>query len=149
MVAPESAMLPGATVVRVPPQTAPEELATVRPAGRVSVNATPVNARVFAGGLAMANVKAVVPLDGMTVVSKAFLMTGGATTVRAADAVTPAPPSVEDAALDILFFVPALVPVTLTEKTHCVDGARLAPERLIEPPPAAAVIWPPPHEPVR
>ncbi len=47
------------------------------------------------------------------------------------------------------FFTPADVPVTLTEKLHEAPSARVAPDRLTVPPPAVAVMVPPPHEPVR
>ncbi len=47
----------------------------------------------------------------------------------------------------VLSFTPAVVPVTLTEKVQEPLLARVAPDRLIEPDPAVAVIVPPPHEP--
>jgi len=71
------------------------------------------------------------------------------TTVRPAVEVFPVPPLVE-VTVALLVTVPlALVPTTLTEKVHEVEGARLAPARLTVEEPAVAVIVPPPHVPLR
>src|SRR6266851_4384733 len=63
-------------------------------------------------------------------------------------AVPPVPPCVELTAPVVLFCVPAAMPLTLTAKLHGALAARVAPERLTLLEPAAAVIVPPPHEPV-
>ena len=76
-------------------------------------------------------------------------MDGGATTLIEAEAVPPVPPSFEVTWPVVLFFVPAVVPVTLTEKVQDALAARLAPVRLTLPDPATAVIVPLPQEPVR
>jgi hypothetical protein len=43
----------------------------------------------------------------------------------------------------LLFFIPAVVPVTSTESVHPVLVARVTPDRLTEPEPAVAVAVPP------
>ena len=80
IVAPVNDMLPGAVVVKVPPHCEAEELATVRPEGTVSVNATPVNA-VPVFRLVIVNVNVVVPFNGMVAAPKDFAIEGGAMTV--------------------------------------------------------------------
>ena len=52
-------------MVRVPPQTVAEALATVSPVGNVSVNATPVSGTAFAAGLVMVKVNEVVAFSAM------------------------------------------------------------------------------------
>jgi hypothetical protein len=49
----------------------------------------------------------------------------------------------------VLFCVPAVVPVTFTEKLQEELAANVAPDRLTEPDPAVAVMVPPPQEPAR
>jgi hypothetical protein len=115
----------------------------------VSVNATPVSATVFAAGLVAVKVSVVVPFSGIVVGLNAFAIEGGATTLRLAEAVPPVPPSVEVTAPVVLFFCPADVPVTFTEKVHELLSARLAPERLMTFVPWVAVMVPPPQEPAR
>ncbi|HLW12026.1 MAG TPA: hypothetical protein VKU81_04955, partial [Casimicrobiaceae bacterium] len=68
--------------------------------------------------------------------------------VTLADAAPPEPPSTEVTAPVVLFFVPAVVPVTLTLKVHDAVPARVAPVKLTLPDPAIAVILPPPQLPV-
>src|SRR5260370_2381889 len=81
---------------------------------------------------------------------KDLVMLGGATTVRfAVLLVPPVPPSVEVTALVVLLFALAVGPVTFTENVHPVLAASVAPDKFTEPDPCAAVIVPPPHEPVR
>src|SRR5258708_10289154 len=63
-------------------------------------------------------------------------------TVRLADAVFPAPASLEVPLPVVLFFNPALVPLTLTENVHEAFAAKLEPDRPILPPPAIAAIVP-------
>jgi len=72
-----------------------------------------------------------------------------APTVTLADAVPPVPPSTEVTALVVLFFVPAVVPVTFALKVHEALPASVAPVKLMTPDPAVAVIVPPPQLPVR
>ena len=149
IVAPESTMLVGAVVVRVPPQTVAEVVAIVKPVGNVSVNATPVRAMVLAAGLVMVNVSEVVPFKAMVAGLKTFVIDGGEVTSILADAVPPVPPSVEVTLPVVLFCVPAAMPVTFTENVHEVEAARIPPDRLITLVPAVAVMVPPPQEPVK
>ena len=134
IVPPVSEMLPDpATAVAVPPQVllSPLGVATTIPAGNVSVNATPVSATVLAAGFVMVKVSEVVPFNGIAVAPKALAIDGGATTLMLAEAVPPVPPSVDVTLPVVLFFCPAVVPVTFTEKVHEVEAARLAPVRLM------------------
>src|SRR4029077_11221027 len=84
-----------ATAVGVPLQVPPRlfGVATTIPAGRVSVNATPVSATALAAGLVMVNVSVETPFTAITVGLNAFAMEGGATTSIEAEAVPPVPPS--------------------------------------------------------
>src|SRR5207244_9063360 len=89
-------------------------------------------------------------VDGL----KALTIDGGATTVRLAVLLAaPVPPSVDVTAFVVLLFVPAVVPVTLTEHVHDEpapgDAVLVPPESLIEPLPATAVTVPAPQEPAR
>lgn len=60
----------------------------------------------------------------------------------------PVPPLVEVTVTE-LFCTPPLIPVTFTENVQVAAAARVAPERLTDAEPAAAVMTPPPQEPVR
>src|SRR5712692_9270690 len=90
----------------------------------------------------------------MLAAPNALLMNiGGATTVSVAVLeVVPVPPSVEVTALVVLLLLPAVVPVTFTEKVHVEpaagDAVSVPPDRLMLPLPATAVIVPLPQEPV-
>src|SRR5579863_8302218 len=64
---------------------------TTTPAGRLSVNATPVSATP-AFGFVMLNVSEVVPFSGMVATPNAFVIAGGLATVKLAVAVLPVPP---------------------------------------------------------
>jgi len=144
--------LPDAGVaVMLPPQDVLKMfgVATTRPAGRVSVNATPTRGTVLAAGLVMVMMSEVVPLRAMLAAPKLLAITGGATTVKVAVAVEPVPPSFEVTAPVVFTWLPAAVPVTFTVKVHDPAGPRAAPLRLTVDEAAVAVIVPPPHEPVR
>src|SRR6266550_3212246 len=73
---------------------------------------------------------------------------GAAPTVTLAKAVPPVPPSTEVTAPVVLFFVPAVVPVTFTLKVHDALATSVATVKLMLPDPATAVIVPPPQLPV-
>jgi hypothetical protein len=64
-------------------------LATLNPAGKVSVNANPFSATVLAVGFVIVKVSVVVPLTGIVAAPNAFVIEGGAATVSTwvADAV--------------------------------------------------------------
>ena len=90
----------------------------------------------------MVKVREVDPFSGMLAAPNALMITGGATTVMDAFDVLPVPPSV-DVTWTLLFFTPAVVPVTLTDNVQDALEARIPPERLTEPDPATAVAVPP------
>ena len=85
-----------AAPVAVPPHVLfnPFGVATTDPAGKLSVNAMPLSA-VPVFGLLMVKVSDVVPFSGMLAAPKAFVIDGGVTTVKLAEAVLPVPPLVE------------------------------------------------------
>lgn len=149
MVAPERAMPVGAVVVNVPPQTVADALATVSPVGSVSVNATPASGMTFAAGLVMVNVSELVAFRAIPDGLNDFAIDGGASTATAAEAVPPVPPSSDVTFPVVLFFAPAVVPVTFTENVHELLAAMVPPLRLMALLPAAALIVPLPHEPAR
>jgi len=140
-----------AVAAAVPPQVfvRPGLELTTRPAGKLSLNATPVSVTVFAAGLTIVKVSVVLPLSAIDPMTKAFAIDGGATTVTDADAALPVPPSFEVTGLVVLFCWPPAIPVTLTEKLQDPLAAKVAPLKLIAPVPAAAVIVPPAQEPDR
>jgi hypothetical protein len=124
--------------------------ATTTPAGRLSVKATPLKAlAVF--GLVTVKLSVLLPFNATLVGLNDLLTVGGATTVIEAFDVFPVPPSVE-VTCTLLFFTPAVVPLTLTEKLQDDPTAGVAvsvpPDRLTLPLPAVAVIVPLPHVPV-
>src|SRR5712675_2017136 len=123
-----------AVAVATPPQVlvSPFGVATINAPGKVSVNATPTSATVFAAGLVMVKVS-VVLLPTTMIPPNALAMDGGATTVMEAEAVPPVPPLAEVTFPVVLFLVPPVVPVTFTAKVQDVEAARLAPVRLTEP----------------
>src|SRR5712671_306998 len=131
IVAPDKAIPVGEVVVKVPPQTVAEALATVRPVGSVSVKATPVKATALAAGLVIVKVSEVVAFRAMFAGLNILAIDGGATTLMLAEAVPPVPPSTDVTLPVVLFCVPAAIPVTFTEKVHDALAASDAPLRLI------------------
>ena len=121
--------------------------ATTMPAGRLSVNETPESAIVFADGLDAVKVRVEAPFGAINVGAKVSASDGGPMTVRLADAVPPVPPAVELTVPVVLFFAPAVVPVTFTENVQKLLAAIVPPKRLMLPEPAPAVIVPVPHVP--
>ena len=104
-----------ATAVTAPPQllVRPLGVETTRPAGRVSVNASPVSVRLL--GLLMVMVNEVDAPDGIVEAPNAFEIVGGLATVRLAVAVLPVPPLVELTLPVVLTYWPEAAPVTVTE----------------------------------
>jgi hypothetical protein len=100
-VAPARLTLPDpAKAVIVPPPQVPVNpfgVATAKPAGSESVNATPVNVDVEFG-LFTANVSEVEPFSATLAAPNVFAIDGGDATEMFADAVFPVPPFVEDTA---------------------------------------------------
>ena len=88
-----------AKVCSVPPHTVELELATVRPVGSVSWNATPVSETVLPVGLLMVNCNAVVAFTAIVEGLNSFAIHGGATTLIVTDVVCPFPPSLDVIAL--------------------------------------------------
>jgi hypothetical protein len=140
-----------ATAVAVPPQELAKPFGddTTNPAGKLSTNATPVRATVLAAGLVILNVRVVVPFTAIVLAPNAFVIDGGATTEMVAVAELPVPPSFDVTGLVVLFCVPAAIPVTLTENVQLELAASDAPLRLIDVPPAGAVIDPPSQLPAK
>lgn len=84
-----------ATAVAVPPQALLrlDGVATINPAGRLSVNAMPLAELLL--GLLMVNVRLVTLFSGMLAAPNALLMLTGVATLNLAEAVFPVPPLVE------------------------------------------------------
>lgn len=134
-----------AVAVTIPPQLVLVFglLATLRPAGRESVNPTPIKATVEFG-LVIVKVTVAVPPNGTVGALNALLMLPGATTVTVAVLlVDPVPVSFEVIAPDVLFITPAAVPVTVTMKLHEPPAAIDPPESVIVLPPVTATEPPP------
>jgi hypothetical protein len=146
-VPPESDTLPeDAAAVAVPPQVfvSPGVAATVSPAGRLSVKATPVSAIEFE--LLIVIVSEVLPFNVIDEAPNALLMLGGtgaAVTIRVAVPVLPVPPSLDVTLLVVLIRVPVAVAVTLSETAHDEFPARVPPDRDTLPEAATAVAVPP------
>src|SRR5215470_5869661 len=118
--------------MNVPPQVSVVfgGAATIMPLGKVSVNPTPVSATV-ALGLVMVKLIVTTPLSGATVLENDLVIVGGATTVIWALAVPPlpvlVPPLAEVTLPVVLFFTPAVVPVTVTLNMQLPPWAMAAP----------------------
>jgi hypothetical protein len=117
-----------------------EGLAVTRPAGKVSVNATPVSL-VAEFGLVIVTVRDVVPFTGIDATPKTLAILGGPTTIRVAVAVLPVPPLVEETVVE-LTSVAAAVPVTVTPTVQDALAAKEPPDSESEPADATAT---PPH----
>src|SRR5258707_9811271 len=135
-----------ATAVPAPPQVLanPLGVATTKPAGRLSVKATPVSGMVLAAGLVMVKVSEVEPFNGMLAAPNALVMVGGVATARLAVAVLPVPPLVELTFPVVLIKFPEAVAGTLPVTVRGVMTATGPPvsNMLANPAPTAAT---PPH----
>jgi len=131
-----------ANAVKVPPQVllAPGVDDTFKPAGKLSLNAMLLRDTAFR--LVIEKLNNTPPLSGTVDAPNNLLIVGGATTVRDAVAVFPVPPSVEET-VTLLFFWPAVDPVTFSEIVHDLFVASVAPDKLTEDEPAVAVVVPP------
>jgi len=106
-----------AVAVIVPPPQLPLKplgLNICTPAGRLSVNPTPVSGEVFAFMIVNDRVDVLVAPTPIVEGVNDFEITGADATVKEALAVPPVPPLVELIAPVVLFFTPEVVPVTLT-----------------------------------
>lgn len=133
----------------VPPQLEikPFGAATVKPAGRMSVKATPVSpAKPF--GFAIEKLTVVEPSGTNLSGVKALLITGGDTTVMIAVAVLPSKLSSETTVLVTLDATPGVPPKTETLNVQDPPAGIVAPVRLIKDRPEAALIVPPPQFPI-
>lgn len=83
--------------------------------------------------LLMVKISSEVPPGGIMDGTKDLLKPGGASTVIDAEAVFPAPNSLDETVEVVLFFTPAVVPVTFTVIVHDPLAATPPPERLTEP----------------
>ena len=145
MLAPESVMPVGLVRVTVPPpQSVALALGTVSPTGRVSVKPTPVRVSGLLAGLVMVNVRPVVAFSAIGFGLKDVAMVGGASTLRPAEAVFPAPPLVDVTFPVVLVNEPAAAPVTVTLKLH-VPAARTMPPENVMVDGAVSVTVPPPQ----
>ena len=134
-------------MVKAPPHTDKLAGGAMSPLGRVSVNPTPVRATV-GFGLRTVNDSVATWFSGIDAGVNFLVIDGGPTTVSAATTGAPWPCSAE-VTVDVTFgYSVATELVTLRLKEHVAPPARLAPVKLIDPPPAGALIVPPPHEPV-
>src|SRR5215472_9833565 len=134
-----------AVAVAAPPQVFVSRfgVATTKPAGRGSVNATPVRPAGFAAGFVIVNVNEVVPFSGIVEAPNAMLIVGAAAALRFAVAVVPVPPFVELTGPVVLMKFPAAVAVTFTTTVQLAPTAAVAPLSETLPEPAAAVAVPP------
>lgn len=113
----------------------------INPVGSVSLKPTPVSPTVLPAGLAIVKLKVADPFSGMLAPPKASLIIGGAATARLAVAVFPVPPSVEET-VTLLFFAPAVVPVTFKLSVQEPPAASVPPDRLTADEPVAAAAVP-------
>jgi hypothetical protein len=101
---------------------------TTIPAGKLSVNARPVNVTpVF--GFWIVNVRAVTPSSGISLAPNVLVIDGGLATVKFALAVLPVPPFVEVTGLVVLVYCPGAVPVRVTIIVQESFTAMLPPAR--------------------
>src|SRR5437762_3845376 len=128
-----------AVAVTTPPQVLlrPFGVATTKPEGSESANATPVRpSEVFE--LLMLKVSEVLPFSKMLAAPKAFAMVGAVATISVAVLlVVPVPPLVELTAPVVLFTFPDSVPVMSTTIVQVVLGVALLPAGLLIPLPSA------------
>ena len=131
-VAPDRPMtfVPAVAVIVPPPQepVSPLGVEMISPAGKVSLKPIPDRLCVVFG-LLIVKLNEVEPFSGIEAAPKALLIAGGDTTVIDAFEVLPVPPSVE-VTVTLLFFTPAVVPVTLTETVHDALPARVPADKL-------------------
>jgi hypothetical protein len=133
-----------AVAVIVPPPQVPESplgVEITRPAGKVSVKATPERLCV-ALAFWMVKVNDVVPASGIVATPNTLEIVGGATTVTVAFEVLPTPEVVE-VTCTLLFFTPAVAPCTFTDTRHDIVTGNAPAARLTEDEPATAVAVPP------
>src|SRR5215471_336837 len=133
---PVKAIMLGLVVVSIPPPhcAVGPEVATVKPAGSVSVNAIPVRSPpVKLLGLVIVKLRFTSPPSATVEDAKDFWIVGGATTVRVAVLLgTPAPNgtsplSIDSGALVAFGFIPAEMLVILTVRVQDAPAAKVPP----------------------
>jgi hypothetical protein len=112
--------------------------ATWRPAGKVSVKATPVRA-VAAFGLVTVKVNVLTAPTAIKLGEKAFARFGAASTVNVSVPVFPVPPFVEVTLPVVFTLLPLVVAVTATETVQVPLAAMVPPEKLSDVFPAAGM----------
>jgi hypothetical protein len=131
------------TAVTVPPQLLLTfgEFATGKPAGRESVNASPVIARALFV-LAIVNVSVVLFCSAIVGAPNALMMNGAFDTVRSAELVLPLPAAVE-LMVTLLLSMPSVLPVTFTPIVHGPTGSADVLKLMLVPDATAVTV--PPH----
>ena len=114
----------------------------VKPAGKESVNETPVNESPRFG-LVMAIVRVVVAPSGTAAAPNAFVRRGGTMTLILAVLVEPGPLCTEEIGPAVLTLVPAVVPLMPTIMLQEPLAASVPPDKLMVPEPTVAVREPP------
>jgi hypothetical protein len=118
--------------------------ATCRPAGNMSVNATPVSA-VPAFGFVIVNVNVLTPPTAIGFGENALAILGAESTVNVSEPAFPAPPLVEVTLLVIFTFAPLLVAVMLTLAVQMPLAAIVPPEKVNDVFPASGAKVGEPH----
>lgn len=141
-------LVPAVAAIVPPPHDPlrPFGVASAIPAGKASVNATPISATAFP--LLMVKLSVVPPFNMIWEAPNDLLIDGGSSTVMLAVAVPPDPPSLDVTLPVVLVIAPVAVPVMFTLNVHDELGASVAPDKVTLPVPAAAVMVPPPQDPV-
>jgi hypothetical protein len=110
--------------------------ATCKPAGNVSLNATPVSA-VPAFGFVIVKVSVLTPPTAIEFGENDLLIPGAVLTVSVSLPVLPVPPFVEVTLPVVFALAPAVVAVTLTATVQVPLAAIVPPEKLTDVFPAA------------
>src|SRR4029079_2580254 len=105
--------------------------ATSRPAGNVSVKATPVSA-VPALGFVIVKVSVLTPPTGIEFGENALAIAGAESAVNVSVPVLPVPPLVEVTLPVVFTLAPAVVAVTSTVTVHVPLAATVPPEKLTD-----------------
>jgi len=133
-----------AAAVAVPPQLLLRLFgeATTNPEGSASANEIP-ESDMPGFGFSMVKKMEIVPFSATLLALKNLLIVGAsaAVTVSVALEVFPAPPSVE-VTVTVLFLVPAVVAVTLTERLQEAPAANVIPDKLTDDEPLTAETTP-------
>jgi hypothetical protein len=122
--------VPGVTFPGSMSQTLNVPLATLSPAGSVSVKVIPVRSVRLVSGLFRPKLSVVVPFNGMLAAPNDIEMVGGVRTVMLAVAVPPEPPSFEVTLPVVVLHMPSAAPMMSIEKVQLVLAASDAPLRL-------------------